>query len=148
MEDILNYGNRDQLYKYLMRDFGFVKVEEHYDARAFGNFYITLSSKEFMLRYVNDRSYLTIEIAGHLEPSKWYYLSFIKNFIYCPESINSDDQSIDNITRIEELDRFLRTDFGLISDLFSNDNYVDTRQKIDKLLKEQFKKKFPGMINE
>ena len=88
------------------------------------------------------------EIAAHLEPSRWYDLSFVKIFIYFPDSINSDDQSIDNITRIEELDRFLRTDFGLISDLFSNHNYVDTRQKIDKLLKEQFKKKFPGMINE
>jgi hypothetical protein len=142
MKDILNYGNRDQLYKFLMSDFGLVKVDENYDAQAFGNFFITLSSKEFMLRYINDRSYLAIEIASHLEPSKWYDLSFIKNFIYHPENINSDDRSIDNTTRIEELDSFLRKDFDLISDLFNNDNYMDTRQKIDELLKEQFNKKF------
>jgi hypothetical protein len=148
MEDVLNYGKRDQLYKFLMSDFGFVKADEKYYPQAFGNFIITLSSKEFMVRYINDRSYLTIEIAGHLEPSKWYDLSFLKNLIYHPENINSDDRSIDNTARMEELDSFLRKDFELISDLFNKDNYVDTCEKIDKLLKEQFSKRFPGMKNE
>lgn len=148
MEDILNYGNRGQLYKFLMDDFGLVKVDEKYDAQAFGNFFITLSAKEFLLRYINDRSYLTIEIASHSDPTKWYNLSVLKNFIYHPENLNSDDRSVDNNTRIEELNSFLRNDFGLISDLFNDDNYTHTRQKINKLLKEQFYKNFPGMINE
>ncbi len=145
MKDILNYGSRDQLYKFLIGDFGLVKVDENYDAQAFGNFFVMLSATEFMLKYINDRSYLTIEIASHSEPSKWYDLSFIKNFIYHPDDINSNDRSIDNTTRIEELNSFLRKDFDLISDLFNADNYMNTRQKIDKLLKEQFNKYFPGM---
>jgi len=145
MKDILNYESRDQLYKFLIRDFGLVKVDENYDAEAFGNFFVMLSAREFMLKYINDRSYLTIEIASHSEPSKWYDLSFIKKFIYHPDDINSNDRLIDNTTRIEELNSFLRTDFDLISDLFNADNYMNTRQEIDKLLKEQFNKDFPGM---
>jgi hypothetical protein len=146
MEDILKYENRDQLYKFLIDGFGLVKVGEKHDPKAFGNFFITLSAKEFLLRYVNDRSYLTIEIASHSEPSKWHDLSFVKNFIYHPDNINSDDRSIDNNTRIEELNSFLRKDFDLISDLFNNDNYTDTRQKLDELLRQQFNQRFPGMI--
>jgi hypothetical protein len=148
MEDILNYENRDQLYKFLIDDFGLIKIEEKYDAKVFGNFFITLSAKEFSLRYINNRSYLTIEIASLSDPSKWYDLLFIRNFIYHPDNINSDDRSIDNNTRIEELNSFLRKDFDLISDLFNDDNYADTQQKINESLKEQFKKRFPGMLNE
>ena len=148
MDDILNYEKRGQLYKFLIDDFSLVAVEEKYDSNAFGNFFITLSAKEFLLRYINDRSHLTIEIASHTEPSKWYDLSFIQDFIYNPDKINSEDRSKNNNTRIEELNSFLKKDFDLISDLFNNDNYIDTRQKIDKLLKEQFYKKFPGKINE
>jgi hypothetical protein len=108
MEDLLKYENRDQLYKFLIDDFGVVKVDEKYDAQKFGNFFITLSTKDFFLRYTNDRSYLSIEIASHSEPSKWYDLSFIRDYIYHPENINSDDRSIDNNIRIEELNGFLR----------------------------------------
>jgi hypothetical protein len=42
---------------------GFIKVDEHHDAQAFGNFFVTLSSREFLIRYVNDRSQLSIKIA-------------------------------------------------------------------------------------
>ena len=145
MEDILRYESRDRLYDFLIGDFGLVKVEEKYDPKAFGNFFITLSAKYFFLRYVNDRSYLTIEIASHSEPTMWYDLSFIRSLIYNHDNINQDDRSIDNITRIEEFHNFLRKDFDLISDLFNNDNYIDTRKKLDELLKQQFDQKFPGM---
>ena len=145
MEDILNYNKREQLYKWLIDDFGLTKVEERYNDKAFGNFFITLSASDFLAKYVNDRSYLTIIIASHTEPSKWYDLSFIKDYIYNPDNINSEDQPDNNI-RIEELNSFLKKDFYLISDLFNKENYADTRRKIDKLLKDKFIKDHPGMI--
>ena len=148
MGDILEFENRDQLYASLIDDLGLVKVEEKYDSKYFGNFFITLSSKEFLLRYINDRSILDIEISGNSEPPYWYPLSFIKNFIYSRDNIKGDDTGLDNATRIKELNDFLRKDFDLISDLFNVDNYKDTRQKLDELLKEQFdrwfKQKYPN----
>ena len=85
---------------------------------------------------------MTINIASCSEPSKWYDLSFVRDFIYDPKNINSNDH-LDNITRIEELNNFLKNNFDLISDLFDKDNYSNTRQKIDELLKLQFDRRFP-----
>lgn len=145
MEDILKYENRDQLYRVLLNQLDLIKLEEKYYPESFGNFFITLSARDFLLRYVNDRSQLSIEIASLAEPSKWYDLSFVKNLIYHPDDINPDDSSKDNATRIDELNRFLIKDFDLISDLFNSANYTFTRQKIDELLKQQFNQRFPGM---
>jgi hypothetical protein len=143
-EEILKYENRDNLFRFLINDFGFVKQEEKYSPESFGNFYIELSSDKFLLRYINDRSFLTIEIASLLEPSNWYGLSFVENFIYHPEDINPDKQEIGNVKRIEGLNMFLKKDFGLISNLFSSEKYKNTREKIDELLKIRFDQRYPG----
>ena len=145
-EDILKYGNRDDLYKFLIEDFGFVKLEERYDSKAFGNFLVILSANEFLLRYIRNRSDLTIEIASHSDPSKWADLSFVKNFIYYPENLNTDESSKGISRRIDELNSFLRKDFDLIGDLFNKENYKNTQEKIDELLRQQFDQRFPGSI--
>jgi hypothetical protein len=123
MEDILKYENRDQLYQFLIEDFGLVKVEEHYDGKAFGNFYIILSSEDFLLSYVNDRSFLDIEIASKLEPTNAIALSFVKNFLYHPNDINPEESEINNVKRIEYLNNFLKKDISKIRFLFNLDNY-------------------------
>ena len=107
IEDILKYENRDQLYKYLIDDFGLFKIEEKYDSEYFGNFYITLSAEEFLLCYVNDRSFMDILISSKVEPSKWFALSFVKDLID-NNMINADEKEMDNYTRIEELNKFLK----------------------------------------
>lgn len=142
MEDILKYENRDFLYDFLINDYGLIKIEEKYDPKEFGNFLITLSANDFFLRYINDRSYLTIQISSRSDSSKWYDLSFVKNFICHSENIDSDDGSLDNNTRIQELNIFLRKEFDLISDLFNDDNYINTREKINTLLRQQFNQRF------
>lgn len=142
MEDILKFENREQLYKFLIDDFDFIKVEEKYDEKSFGNFYIILSAKDFLLNYVNDRDFLDINIAGKSEPTHWLPLSFVRDFIYHPAQINVEEKA-DNATRIRELNNFLRKDFNKISELFSKKNYLNTRKRIDKLLKAQFKRRFP-----
>jgi hypothetical protein len=146
MEDILRYENRGQLYEVLINKFGLNIVEEKYTPQSFGNFFITLSAREFLLRYLNDRSYLSIQIAGRSDPSKWYDLSFVRDYIYDPENINKDESAKDNATRIKELNEFLLKSFDLVSDLFNAENYAGTRRKIDELLKRQFNRRFPGMI--
>lgn len=146
MEDILKFENRERLYKFLIDDFGFIKMKEKYDAESFGNFYIILSAKDFLLSYVNDRDFLDIDIASKLEPSNGYALSFVRDLIYNPDKMNANGRVLDNATRIKELNNFLRKDFDRISELFSKRNYPSTKQKIDELLKQQFKRRFPGMI--
>ncbi|OFX44944.1 MAG: hypothetical protein A2W95_08205 [Bacteroidetes bacterium GWA2_40_14] len=142
IEDILKYENRDQLYKYLIDDFGLFKIEEKYDSEYFGNFYITLSAEEFLLCYVNDRSFMDILISSKVEPSKWFALSFVKDLID-NNMINADEKEMDNYTRIEELNKFLKNKFNLINELFNKKNYPITKMKIDEGLKQQFNLKFP-----
>jgi hypothetical protein len=143
-EEVLQYENRDKLYQFLIDDFGFVKLDESYSATSFGNFYIDLSSDSFLVRYVNDRSFLNVEIAPLYEPSKWYSLSFVENFIYHQEDINPDEREISNAERIERLNMFLKRDFDLIVNLYNKENYKSTLEKIDALLKISFEQRFPG----
>lgn len=146
MKDILNYENREELYKFLIDDFGLIKLEERYDSESFGNFIIKLSAKDFVLSYINDRSFLTIDIASKLEPENSYALSFVRDLIYDPENINSEEKNMDNEKRIGELNNFLRKDFDKISNLFKSNNYYSTKKQIDALLMHQFKKRNPGVI--
>jgi hypothetical protein len=145
MEEILKYENRDKLYDFLIKDFGLVKTEEYYDEKAFGNFYIILSAKDFLLSYVNDRSFLTIDIASKLEPSGGLALSFVKDLLYNPNEMNNGEVKT-NEERIRELNDFLRKDFEKICLLFNENNYYETKKHIDELLLKQFRKKNPGML--
>ncbi len=142
MEEILKYENRDNLYKFLIEDFGFVKVNEKYEEQMFGNFYITLESQDFFITYINDRSHLNIEITSKQETSNSYSLSFVQSLIYDPININST--YIDsNIIRIEDLNDFLKNDYTKICELFNKYNYWDTKNQIDSYLMKTYKKRNP-----
>ena len=142
MEDILKYRNSNKLYQFLIDEFDMKKIDERYDSKNFGNFCITLSSKEFLLSYTNDRSFLDIYISSKIDSSNAYPLSFLKNYLYNPTNLNNNDSS-DNKSRIENLNDFLRKDFCKISELVNEDNYFETKREIDRLLKEQFFKIIP-----
>jgi hypothetical protein len=146
MEEILNYESRDELYRFLVEDFGLRKTEDKYDSNNFGNFHIILTAVDFSLRYSSDRSIFTVEISSNYENGydKWYALSFLKNLIYNPENINADNQNNDNATKIEELNSFLQNDFDKISELFSKRNYPDTKRKLEEGLRKQFYLRFPS----
>ena len=98
--------------------------------------------EEFLLCYVNDRSFMDILISSKVEPSKWFALSFVKDLID-NNMINADEKEMDNYTRIEELNKFLKNKFNLINELFNKKNYPITKMKIDEGLKQQFNLKFP-----
>ncbi len=147
MNESITYENISQYYQFLIDEFEFEKIDEKYYPKAFGNFYVALSSPGFLLQYTCDRSYVTIQISADIYPLKWYNLSFVKNYIYQPEKINSADDG-DNVKRIELLNNFIIQDFDLITDLFSKENYPDTKKKIDDALKMEFLRCFPGSIQE
>ena len=144
MEDIIKYENSGQLYQFLIDDFGLTKIKDKYDPTNFGNFIIVLSATSFFIRYLNDRSVLTVEVASKKEPNNWFDLSFIRDF-YNPNNLNANENGLDNVARIKELNAFLKRDFKQISEWFEDQNYSTNKAKLDGLLKEQFKRRFPGM---
>lgn len=139
-EDILKYENREKLFKFLIDDFSFVKVEEKYSSENFGNFFIILSSTYFSLRYINDRSFLTIEISSNLAPETWFDLSFLRDLIYNEDGINADKRNLSNSERIEELNSFLRKKIDVIRELFAKENYPTTRKHILEGAKKQYER--------
>ena len=147
MKNLEIFENREKLYASVLKDLKLKKVDEKYYPENFGDFFIQLSSKEFSIRYIMDRSFLTIQIASNSFPSKWYDLSFIKNFINNADKINPGDE-FDNLSRINDLNDFLKNHFGRINELLNPDNYKKTFTEIDKSLKEEFKCRFPGAIKE
>ena len=130
MDKLLNYRKRDKLYQFLIDDFGFVKTDEGYDSKNFGNFYISLSSKDFLLDYINDRSFLDIRVRSKLDPKESISLTFLKSFLYNPAKLNNSDEGLDNKTRIERLNNFLKTDYEKICKLVNENNYLETKTTI------------------
>jgi len=153
MEDLLKYENRENLYGSLLKELDLKKVDEKYDAEAFGNFYIILAAKEFQIRYVNDRDFLTIEFASNYVPpnkygfTEWLDLSFLMNLVNNAPEINPDNTR-DNFTRIRELNDFLKNEYDLINDLLDKDNYKFTLDKLDALLEEEFRRRYPNAIKD
>jgi hypothetical protein len=140
MQENFDRVDINHLCQFLIDDFGMVKINESQDSKNFGNFSITLSSDDFLINYVNDRLFFTIEIRNKTNLSDWYDLSTIKNFIYNPQDIYKQDESLNNETRINQLNEFLKNDFKQIEFLFSNKNYPGMKKSLDKLLREQFER--------
>jgi hypothetical protein len=137
MEEIIKYEDRDNLYKFLIGEFGFEKIEEKDDSKSFGNFRVILSGRYFLLRYLLDRSYLAIEIASKYD-IHWYDLSFIRDLLYNPDSINAREEKLSNKERIYDLNNFLKQDYSRINELFTEGNYSDTKTRLNEGLKKHF----------
>ncbi|MBS1781027.1 MAG: hypothetical protein JST70_17005 [Bacteroidetes bacterium] len=132
MEDILKFENRDQLYQFLIDDFGFKKIDERYTPEFFGDFYVLLSGA-FLVMYINDRGFLTVDIASKYAPSDRYSLSILRELIHGPQkSVNQKNRD-----RINEYNSFLKEDYRLIENLLNKENYRKTLNKIVVLLKNQ-----------
>ncbi len=144
MNDILKFENRDQLYSNLIEKYGAQKIEEKNDEVNFGNFYVTLSLSNFLLRYVNDRSVLRIDISGKIDPNNWYDLDLIYGVIYYKNKLQQSAFEDDNRTKIEVLNRFIETYLLQIQEWFEQKNYFNNRYMLNKHLREVFDKKFPG----
>ncbi|MDB5142530.1 MAG: hypothetical protein JWQ66_1243 [Mucilaginibacter sp.] len=148
METSIKYEDREQLYESLVKDLNLKKLEEVYNHHAFGNYFITFSAGEFLIRYVNDRLQLFIYVASNAEPSKWYDLSFIKNYITKASRINVNDENNFTLKSILLLNDFLKGNFDKIAELLNRNNYKNTFSRIDALLIKEHKINFPGAIEE
>lgn len=142
-EELLKFQNREKLFRFLIDDYGMTVIEERYYEDVFGNFYVELSGPDFFLRYVIDRLILEVVIRSKHIPSEWYSLSFIKDLLYSDE-VNSIADRRDNLSRLNDLNNFLKEDYNRISYLFNENNNVKTHNTLDRKLKEQFKKNFPN----
>ena len=148
MDNSIAFKDRELLYGALVKDLKLQKVDEVYYPESFGNYSITFSAREFLIRYTSDRGQLFIFISSNYAPSKWYYLSVIKNFINNADKINVADENNFSLKSIILLNDFLKNDFYKIAELLNEHHYKITLKQIDDLLLQEFKITFPGAIKE
>ncbi|WP_285010119.1 hypothetical protein [Pedobacter faecalis] len=145
MEDVLTYENSQVLYKFLIERYGFKKIEDHYAPLSFGNFYITLQLNDLLVTYINDRSYITVELSNNNHPDKTTPLAALMRLLKVPIECQVHDTDT-NAERVNKLNSFLETNLSMIVRLYSKSNYLITDEKINDLLKEEFIKRNPGLL--
>jgi len=132
----MKYEDREQLYKYLINDYGFKVIEEGYSPKIFGNFYDILAGKDILFKYVNDRSIISIEVSKDMAEPEWYYISLFKTLLYKEATVDSVD--------IEKENSFIKNEIDKIAELFNDANYPTTQKSLIKIRDQDFKKSFPG----
>jgi hypothetical protein len=145
MKKFLDYSNRLEMYGFLINDFNFMLVEEKFDEQNFCNFFIDLLGKNFLIRYVKDRDYLTIEVSPAFTNTKnWIPLSVIKDHFSTSGSISQPEPIVDTDERINNLNNFLKKDLDRISNWFAPDNYKQNYERLLEQLKSSFDRKYPN----
>ena len=106
------------MFSFLFEEKGFiVKEAVGPDERSFGDRYVIAVSEDFLIRFVRDRSELSVDIASHVDPSEWYDLNLLKTHFMGKSETKS--------STLEELALFLREEYDNICKLLQslwNDN--------------------------
>jgi hypothetical protein len=89
----------------------------------------------FKLRFVIDRGQPFVEIAESQERGQWFDLSLIRSLVSAVEFLQ--------VSKVDELGRFLEADYEKVNDLFSAANLPSTLNDLALLEVEQAKKLFP-----
>lgn len=124
-------------FSFLLDDHGFRFMDARCDDNAFGNFYVDLSSDDFLFRLTSDRNVVSSFLASLSEPTRWYDVSLLRAFWrgLDPAALN----------RIGDEADFLREDYEKLKMAFSKTNWPDTREKLAKFGGVRAKKLFGNM---
>src|SRR5262245_32705015 len=66
---------------WLFGELGFHVVEDQFDAKSFGNSFVTLEGSGLRVRVVRDRGLTSAEVASRSEPGKWWNLEDVCELI-------------------------------------------------------------------
>ncbi|MBS1587821.1 MAG: hypothetical protein JSS82_19995 [Bacteroidetes bacterium] len=111
--------------------------KEDANDRSFGNWFVTLVGGYILIRYVQDRSIISIEVASKQDPKEWFEVSLVKDYI-----LGEADRP--GIEKLEVLQEFLANNFERVQSIFAPDSYGQTKAAISRTRNERFKRMFPG----
>lgn len=112
------------------------KLIDRDESEYLGDYFYTYSNDSIKLRFVSDKSFKSIDIKNIKDKESWYDLALLKALIY-------QEQKLNVVTSIEELIEFLKKELENIEKLFSNENYFNTKNKLDDLGNKRVKQMFP-----
>ena len=122
------------IYRFLgNKDFYLKDNSKHID---FDNYYDIFTKNVIEVRFIKDKSHLSIDIRSALKNSQWYDLTLVKNLLL-------HDIQLNRGMTIQEYQNFLITYMDDISCIFNEKNYHSTTVQLDELSKERVKQMFP-----
>lgn len=111
----------EERFPWLFQELGFQTTHDTFDPTAFGNSTVTMTSPDFLVRFVRDRGQYAIEVAPHSDPDDWLDMEDIREVVAGHELERSFD--------LKTLASRLREDYATLSDLL-NTNLRDIKKKL------------------
>lgn len=113
--------NPKEKYTQLLESNGFEKIDEIYKPESFGNFVLTYSIDSFLVRLINDRDFLSLDIKKKNSLEAWINISNIRKAL--------DEKNHTNST-IEESIKFIVQNTVSIENLLNSESVETTTEKL------------------
>ena len=114
-------------------------LNEHHRSSYFGDYYDIFKNDIIGLRFSRDKSFLSIDVCSLKEESNWCDLTLVKALLYRETELNI-------VTNTEQYYQFLEKEFYPILELFNQENYFTTKEKLEYLSNERAKQMFPRQL--
>ncbi len=113
------------------------KISEQTTLESFGDYCDVLTSQDYELIFISDRSLRSIGIRKRDDERNVFDLSLVRALIL-------DESRLDKPISFETLEQFLIENIDEIGSLFDDNCYTTTKARLEKLALERAWKMFPG----
>ena len=104
-------------------------------SKAFGNFYVDYRLPEFLLRLVQDRSQLFLDVASLAEPENWWPSSSIRELF--------TGERFTDLPELEVQAQIVIDHYGEIARAFEPACWPATRERLDALAEAERRRSYP-----
>lgn len=126
-------------HSHFLDDLGFRKVEEMYDVESFGDSTVILESDKLQVRFIRDRGQVFADISSSLDPTSWWDLALVAELT--GTTIESE-KSTQSSCSLVQLVSFITRNYQTIVRLFTEDDFLRTRQELERLEKQRMGRMF------
>lgn len=132
---------------------GFKIVNKMYNSQAFGNWIVVLRSKECIVRFIQDRNDIQMEIgpswaSSEISPSKGFVgvdllLEYIENGRII--SVTTKESQTDLNTQMQKLAAVFAAHYDELLTFVNRDDFSEELEKIKSLFTNELRKRYPNI---
>lgn len=126
-----------EIYSFLELN-GFRLVDQG-ESTSFGDYYDTLETDDFRLRFSSSKSFQAIDICSNEDRGSWFDLGLVIALV-------ENKAKLDEVVDIEICNKFLKDKLNRLKELFNSSNYPNTQRKLFELGNERARQLFPGQF--
>lgn len=135
-------------------DGGFEIAYKMFDEKVMGNWVVVLQSKECIIRFIQDRSEIRMEIGPPWASTEWspkkhfVYPKTLLEYIKNDQSItipSFDEINLDPNDQLQKLKTFLASHYDELVSFLNQDDFAEHEAKIESFALDKFKKIYPNI---